>query len=226
MCITYFFLFPENSHETFPSPDQSEISGVESDTGDSEAFAGAENAVESEDEDSRRFGTSLSETGSCQPSLLSLDMPTIALVTDRPADVIRGEEDSSNPASNDEDQHFIESDPTTVATLNPAPVFYGNPPMPHQENEIRIKVEASPDIHGASVTVEPSHLQSFPAMAQPPIAMPPDHGASNIPGSPSLLSPLTLFIGQSPSVQNTVYPLPGKLTAVTVVISTVIMIVS
>ena len=162
-------------------------------------------------EDNRRFGASIPEIGPCQPSLLSLDMPTTAFMNDRPADVIRGEEDSSDPAS-DDDKHVLESEPATVAPLHPAPVFYDNPPMPHQENEIRIKVEASPDIHGASVTVEPSHLQSFPAVALPPIARP--LGALNLPGVPGLRPPLTLFIGCSPTAQDTGNPLPGKLTTI------------
>ena len=188
-------------------------SELESDTSYSAAFTGAEYAVESEDEDDGRLGASLVvEVEPCRPSLLSLDMPTTALVTDRPANVIRGEEDSSNPASDDEDQHFMETKPSTVATLYPAPVFYDNHPMPHQENEIRIKVEASPDIHGASVTVEPSHLQSFPAVAPP--SRPPN---INTIIRPFLLQyriplrpPLTMHNGYPPPVQEARNPQPSK----------------
>ena len=171
-----------------------------------------------EESDHDRFNPCLPEEGPREPSLLSLSIQNVTAQADQPISTLRGERDSRNddqeqPSSESmENKQLTESDVLPSGT--PKLTIYGDPPYPHQENEIQVKLEATKDMQGAAVTIEDSQCKDLTSLAPPP--KPPDININRLfmhhhgPGPPAVQFPITMLQNYPPPIQEAGCPLPSK----------------
>lgn len=172
----------------------------------------------SEDSDHNRFNPSLPEEGPIEPSLPSLSTQNATIQADQPISVLRGERDlrdgdQEQPSSEStENEQPVESNVLIVASGTPMPIVYDNPPYPHQENEIQVKLEATKDMQGAAVTVEDSQFEDLTSLV--PLPRPPDININRLfvhhRGPPAVQFPNATQQNYPPPVQEAGHPLPSK----------------
>lgn len=126
----------------------------------------------SKGDDLNRFNPSLPEEGLRETSCLSLSVQNVTAQADQSISMLRGERDSRNgdqeqrSSESTENEQPTESDILLIGT--PLPIVYDDPPYPHQENEIQVKLEATKDMQGAAVTVEDSQFKHLTSLVPPP----------------------------------------------------------
>ena len=173
----------------------------------------------SEEGDHDRFNPGLSEEGPGEPSLLSISgILNVTAQADQPISEWRGERDLRNGDQEQPSSESTENEPLTESDVSLSgtptkPIIYGDPPYPHQENEIQVKLEATKDMQGAAVTVEDTQYKDLTSLAPPP--KPPDININRIfmhhHGPPVVQFPTTMLQNDYPSpIQEADLPLPSK----------------
>ena len=167
----------------------------------------------SEDDDHDRFSPSLPEERPREPSLLSLSIQNATAQANQPISIFRGDRDSRNgdqEQPNSENEQPTESDVLPSGT--PMPIIYDDPPYPHQENEIQVKLEATKDMQGAAVTVEDSQFEDLTSLVPPP--RPPDININHLfvhhRGPPAVQYSIATLQDYPRPIQEAGHPLPSK----------------
>ena len=205
---------PNHVNENYNLEDMADVAAEFSEDTSSDALSYTEEG------DCDRFNPGLPEEEPREPSLLSLSIQNVTAQADQPISMLRGERDSRNSDQEQPSSESTENEQPPASDVlpssTPKPIIYADPPYPHQENEIRVKLEARKDIQGAAVTVEDSQYKDLTSLAPPP--KPPDININRLfvhhhgPGPPDVQFLITMLQNYRypPPIQEVGHPLPSK----------------